>query len=82
MWKRMTEGWVWIAAVIDLAVSIGLAQLLVHFGVRWSYMMEQPLDASNSVLGLTVLFGLLLPLVALLVSPMFLCHRSGACAAK
>lgn len=82
MWKRMTEGWVWIAAVIDLAVSIGLAQFLVHFGVRWSYMLERPLDASNSVLGLTVLFGLLLPLVALLVGPMFLCHRSGACEAK
>lgn len=82
MWNRMTEGWLWIAAVIDLAVSIGLAQLLVHFGVRWSYMAEQPLDASNSVLGFTVLFGLLLPIVALLVGAMLVCSRSGTCEAK
>lgn len=78
MWNRMTEGWVWIVAVIDLAVSIGVAQLLVHFGVRWSYMMEQPLDASNSVLGFTMLFGLLLPIVALMVSPMITCRSSGS----
>ena len=65
MWKRMTEGWIWIAAILDLAVSFGLAQLLVHFGWRWSYMMNQPLDASNSILGYAVMFGVFLPIIAL-----------------
>ena len=65
MWKRLSEGWIWIAAVIDFALSFGLAHLLVHFGVRWSYMMDQPLDASNSILGFTVVFGVFLPFIAL-----------------
>lgn len=82
MLKRMSEGWVWTAAACDLAVSIGLAQLLVHFGVRWSYMVNGTLDASNSVLGFTVLFGLLLPIVSLSVGPMMACCRSGAHEAK
>jgi hypothetical protein len=78
----MSEGWVWVAAAIDLALSIGLAQLLVHFGFRWTYMMDRPLDASNSVLGLTILFGVILPLVALFLGPMIACRRDGACEAK
>lgn len=82
MWKRMAESWVWIAAVVDLAVSLGVAQLLVHFGVRWSYMAEQPLDASSSILGFTVLFGLLLPLVALFLGAALVSSRSGACEAQ
>lgn len=82
MWKRMTEGWIWVAAVLDLVLSMGLAQVLVHFGVRWSYMMDQPLDASSSVLGLTVLFGVALPIVALAVGPMLACRHSGTCESK
>lgn len=82
MWKRMAEGWVWGATAIDLALSIGLAQLLVHFGFRWTYMMDRPLDASNSVLGLTILFGVILPIVALFLGPMIVCRRSGTCEAK
>lgn len=82
MWKRMTEGWVGIAAVIDLALSIGLAQMLVHFGWRWSYMMDRPLDASNSILGFTVMFGVFLPIIVLFGGALVAGCRPTACEAK
>jgi hypothetical protein len=68
MWQKMTEGWIWVVAVMDLALSFGVAQLLVHYGWRYGYMLDQPLDASNSVFGYALMFGVTLPVVAFVVS--------------
>lgn len=58
MWKMMNEGWVWFVAAIDLAISIGLAHLLVrYFDWRCCTMINASLDASGSILGYTVVIG-------------------------
>lgn len=66
MWKRMGEIWIWIGTIINFVVAFGLAQLLVSFGLRWSFIVDRPLDASDSVLGFTVLLGVFLPIIFLL----------------
>ena len=66
MWNKMTEGWLWGVALVDMALAFGLAHLFVRaFGWRWSYLAEAPLDASTSILGFAVVLGMLLPICAL-----------------
>lgn len=66
MWKKMTEGWLWVVALIDAALAFGIAQLFVQFfGWRWSYMMDAPLDASASILCYTGMLGVALPILTL-----------------
>lgn len=81
MWKRVSEGWLWVAAAINLVLSIGLATLLVHYGFRWAYMMDRPLDASNSVLLLTVIFSVFSGILALILDPLIACRRFDTCEA-
>lgn len=69
MWKRMAEGWVWGLAFIDLVASFGIAQLLVRCGWRWSYLLDKPLDASNSIVSYALFLGSVLPFVVLVGYP-------------
>ena len=66
MWTKMTEGWLWVVALVDMALAFGLAHLLVRFcGWRWSYLTDVPLDASMSIVGFAVVLGILLPIIGL-----------------
>ena len=65
MLTKMREVWIWVVAIIDLVLSMVLAQYIVHIGWRYSYMLDKPLDASNSILAYTVMIGTLLPFFAL-----------------
>ena len=66
----MGEPWLIAFSVVDLLVSMGIAQLLVNgFGCRytdWIGINSQPFDASNSVLAYTVIGGVLWPVVMLM----------------
>ena len=70
MWKRMRETWLIAFSVVDLLVSMGIAQLLVNgFGCRytdWTGINSQPFDASNSVLAFTVIGCVLWPVIMLM----------------
>lgn len=69
MWTLMTEMWVWVAALADMALSGFIASLLVEgLGWRWEYMVVSPLDASNSMLGFWMVIAISMPIVLFMVS--------------
>lgn len=78
MLARMGDHWLWLAALIDFAVSSCIAQILVRCGIRWSYMLEHPMDASSSIASFTIVLGVTLPLVALVLGVMLFSPRSTA----
>ncbi len=68
MWKRMCEPWLIAFTVVDMLVSIGIAQLLVNYlGWRWLGIDGQPFDANNSVFAYIVIGSLVWPIFLLMV---------------
>lgn len=75
MLARMGDHWLWIAALIDFAVSSCIAQILVRCGIRWTYMLEHPMDASSSIASFTVVLGVTLPFLAIVLGVMLFSPR-------
>lgn len=60
----MTKRWLWLATVLDMTISGGLACLLVwHLDWRCCTVVNVSLDAAGSILGYTVAFGVFLPII-------------------
>lgn len=66
MLKKMNETWVWVAALVAMAISGLIARLLVEgLGWRWTYLVAAPLDASSSILSYWLMVGAVSPIVLL-----------------
>lgn len=65
MWSRMNLPWVWIVAIVIMALGYGTADVVVNrLGWRFEDAFGHPADASNSFLAYLIVSALVWKLVA------------------